>query len=221
MDKREESVKPQEEKIRVVLFDFGGVLDEEGWKNGWMAIADANGIDGEKVVEEAADMAYETGYLLGKGTWPGFWKVLQEKTGIAGNAAESYQMIFSGFILRKSMINCVRKLKARGLSVAILSDQIEMLDALNARDDFFKEFDHVFNSYHLGKGKRDASLFDDIARRLNSAPGAIAFVDDSPGHVERARQKGMKAILYTESKTFCRQMQELGLFKGSEAGKSS
>lgn len=211
---------PQEEKIRVVLFDFGGVLAEEGWKNGWMDIAGANGLDGEKFVEAAADVAYETGYLLGKGNWNRFWTTLQEKTGISGDAVESYQKIFSGFILRKSMIDCVKKLKARGLSVGILSDQIEMLDELNARYDFFKEFDHVFNSYHLGKGKRDASLFDDIARRLNTPPGAIVFIDDSPGHVARAKQKGWQAILYEDEKIFFQDMQRLKLSGQADGLKS-
>lgn len=32
-------------KIDVVLFDFGGVIAEEGWKEGLKVIAQANGLD--------------------------------------------------------------------------------------------------------------------------------------------------------------------------------
>jgi putative hydrolase of the HAD superfamily len=39
--------------IEVVLFDFGGVLAEEGWKEGFRAIAEANGLDGEDLVRAA------------------------------------------------------------------------------------------------------------------------------------------------------------------------
>ena len=47
----------------------------------------------------------------------------------------------------------------------------------------------------MGMGKRDATLFDDIAERLKTLPERILFIDDDPGNVERARQGGWKAIL--------------------------
>ena len=53
-------------KIDVVLFDFGGVIAEEGWKQGLKVIARANGLDEEKFLQEAIDTIYATGYLLGK-----------------------------------------------------------------------------------------------------------------------------------------------------------
>jgi putative hydrolase of the HAD superfamily len=107
------------------------------------------------------------------------------------------------------MIDLVKRLKSKNLLVGILSDQVDILDKLNARFDFFKWFDHVFNSYHMGKGKRDISLFDDIAGFLKTPPNRILFIDDDPGHVERARQKGWKAILYTDAESFRREMDKL------------
>lgn len=100
------------------------------------------------------------------------------------------------------MIDLVKRLKSEKLTVGILSDQTDMLDALNTRYDFFHWFDHVFNSYHVGKGKRDASLFDDIAKLLKTSPRRILFIDDDPGHVERARKKGWNAILYKDRDSF-------------------
>ena len=107
------------------------------------------------------------------------------------------------------MIDLAKKLKLKKLTVGILSDQTDWLDQLNARFDFFKYFDHVFNSYHLGKGKRDASLFDDIAGFLKTPPDKILFIDDDPGNVERARQKGWKAILYVDADSFHLDMDNL------------
>ncbi|MGV8057889.1 MAG: HAD family hydrolase [Smithellaceae bacterium] len=195
--------------IDVVLFDFGGVLAEEGWKQGLKIIAEANGLDGEALIQTASDMIYETGYILGKCSGSNFWNALREKTGIRGDDASLIDEIFSRFILRDWMIDLVKRLKSENLTVGILSDQIDMLDNLNARFDFFKWFDYVFNSYHVGKGKRDISLFDDIARFLNTAPGRILFIDDDPGHVERARKKGWKAILYSNRESFLLEMNNL------------
>jgi putative hydrolase of the HAD superfamily len=114
----------------------------------------------------------------------------------------------SRFILNDRMIDFVQSLKAKKLTVGILSDQTDWLDQLNARFDFFRHFDSVFNSYHLGKGKRDSSLFDDIAYALKTPPERILFIDDDPGNVERARQKGWNAILYVDFDSFQTQMAE-------------
>lgn len=199
----------EDRPIDVVLFDFGGVLAEEGWKKGFRAIAEANGLNGDDVLQTAGDTVYQTGYIMGKGSESSFWNALREKTGIRGDDASLRQEIVSGFILRDWMIDLVKRLKSKNLIVGILSDQLDMLDKLNARFDFFKWFDHVFNSYHMGKGKRDISLFDDIASFLKTPPGRILFIDDDPGHVERARQKGWKAILYTDVWSFRREMDKL------------
>ena len=191
-----------EKLVDVVLFDFGGVLAEEGWKEGLQAIAEANGLKAVEFLLIAADTVYETGYILGKGSETSYWDAMRRKTGMKGDYARLRDEILSRFILRERMIDLVRKLKSDNLVVGILSDQTDMLDKLNARMNFFQEFDHVFNSYHMGKGKRDATLFDDIAKRLKKPPERILFIDDDPGNVERARQRGWKAIHYFNEDLF-------------------
>jgi len=195
--------------IDVVLFDFGGVLAEEGWKKGFRVIAEANGLDGDELIQTASDTVYETGYILGKGSESSFWNAMREKTGIQGDDASLMHEIISRFILRDWMIDLVKKLKSENLIVGILSDQTDMLDKLNARFDFFKWFDYVFNSYHMGKGKWDISLFDDIAGLLKTPPDRILFIDDDPGNVQRARQKGWKAILYINYNPFLLEIDKL------------
>lgn len=192
--------------IDVVLFDFGGVLAEEGWKKGFRILAEANGLFADRLIQTASDTVYESGYILGKGSEKNFWDALRAKTGIQGDDAAFMQEIISRFVLRDWMIELTKKLKSEGLMVGILSDQTDMLDKLNAQFDFFKGFDFVFNSYHTGKGKRDITLFDDIAGILKTPPDRILFIDDDPGHVERAKQKGWKAILYTDAESFRSEM---------------
>jgi FMN phosphatase YigB (HAD superfamily) len=198
--------------IDVVLFDFGGVLAEEGWKDGFRAIAKANGRNVDDILKIASDTVYETGYILGKGSESSFWNAIREKTGIRDDDASLKEKIVSQFILRDRMIDLVKRLKSKNLIVGILSDQVDILDMLNDRFDFFKWFDHVFNSYHMGKGKRDISLFDDIASILKTPPDRILFIDDDPGNVERARQKGWSAILYTDAQSFHSEMARLLTF---------
>ncbi|NLN60188.1 MAG: hypothetical protein GX147_05685 [Deltaproteobacteria bacterium] len=206
-------------KIEAVLFDFGGVIAEEGWKEGLDMIARANGLDPGTFLKTAADTIYETGYILGKCTAHPFWSALREKTGIKDDDASIIRKILSHFIPRDWMIELVKGLGEAGITVGILSDQTEMLDTLNARYDFFRWFDHVFNSYHMGKGKRDATLFDDIAQYLQLPPHRILFIDDDPGHVERADKKGWHAILYVDQTSFKKEFEKY-LANGSAPIKS-
>jgi len=196
-------------QIEVVLFDFGGVIAEEGWKAGLKAVAEANGLDEARFLEAATDAIYATGYLLGKADEGSFWNALREKTGIREEDATLTNEIFDRFLLRSWMIDLVKRLKAKQVTVGILSDQTDMLDRLNRRYDFFKWFDYVFNSYHIGKGKRHISLFDDIARTLGKSPDRILFVDDDPGHLDRARKKGWKTILYVDRDSFFKDLETI------------
>ncbi len=199
----------ENEKIEIILFDFGGVLAEEGWKQGFRVIAEASGLDGDALIEASIDVVYDTGYLLGKGSERSFWNAMREKTGIRGDDASLREEIVSRFLPREWMLDLVKRLKAENFKVGILSDQTDILDQLNEQFDFFPLFDFVFNSYHLGKGKRNPSLFDDLARFLKTEPRRILFVDDDPGHVERARQEGWQAIHYLDRDSFCAEIKKI------------
>lgn len=201
-------------QIDAVLFDFGGVLSEEGWRKGLRVIAGANGLDPDRLIQTAADTIYETGYITGKCNEDDFWNTLKNKTGVKGDNASLLHELMSRFVLNQRMIDLAKQLKAAGLTVGILSDQTNWLDQIDARYDFFKYFDHVFNSYHLGKGKRDASLFDDVAAALKIPPDRILFIDDDPGNVQRAGQKGWQAILYADADAFHAEMKKVFKFQG-------
>ncbi len=184
--------------IRAVLFDFGGVLAEEGFRDGLRAIAKAQGLDPDEVHPIGLDTVYDSGYVLGRGSEADFWALMRQRAGIRGDDEELSREILSRFILRPLMLDAVRKLRERGIITAILSDQTGWLDRLDARLDFFREFDRVFNSYHTGKGKRDPSFFDDVVKELKIAPHEALFIDDMPGNIERARSRGLQALLFED-----------------------
>jgi putative hydrolase of the HAD superfamily len=200
-----------EPMIKVVLFDFGGVLAEEGFREGLKAIAWSNGLDPESFFRDATEAVYNTGYVLGTVRENVFWSELRERMGIRGEDAELRWEILQRFTLRPRILDIVRMLRARGFILAILSDQSQWLDELDAQYHFFQLFDRVFNSYHLGKGKRDASIFIDVVRALGVKPDEALFIDDNEGHVDRARSQGLRAILYTAESSFESEMRDLGL----------
>jgi len=202
-------MKLSDMNIDTVLFDFGGVIAEEGFKQGLTEIAKANGLDERTFIQAASDTIYSTGYILGKAPESVFWNALRQITGIKEDNVSLGHEIFSRFILRDWMLDLVKKLKANEVKVGVLSDQTDMLDKLNEKYDFFRWFDYIFNSYHMGKGKRESSLFDDIVKELKTKPERVLFIDDDSGNVERARQRGWKGIQYVDQDRFQKNFEEI------------
>lgn len=199
------------QSIKAVLLDYGGVIAEEGFRNELAAMAREQGLDPRTVMLAARRLVYESGFVLGWGTEQTFWAAMRADAGLRGGDAELTQRVLDAFVLRPWIIERVRAWRARGYVTGILSDQMHWLDWLDTRDGFFRHFDHVYNSYHLGKGKRDITLFDDIAARLALPPAAILFVDDLASNVERARKSGWQAILYKDRSGFEADLDERGL----------
>ncbi len=184
------------------VFDYGGVLAEEGFMAGLYTMADRSGLDRDFVFQAAREVILSTGYLTGQGSEDVFWDKFKAATGIKGSPGELRQDILSRFQLRPWMLELMQKLQVLGVGRIILSDQVNWLDELEARDDFFRYFDRVYNSYHVGKSKNDATLFDDLLDWTGAHAHKTVFVDDHLPHVERAVSRGINGILYTGREDF-------------------
>lgn len=184
--------------IRAVIFDFGGVIAEEGFREGLKAVAREKGLDPDEFFRIADSLIYETGYVKGLTDEKSFWRALRERTGIRGDDNELREEILSRFVLRLEVLEYIDDLRRRGLITAILSDQTNWLDEVNERTPFYQHFDYVFNSYRTGRGKREEGTFLYICSLLNLRPDEVIFVDDNPGNTENAGIEGLHSILFEE-----------------------
>jgi putative hydrolase of the HAD superfamily len=196
-------------QISAVLFDYGGVLAEEGFHNGLIALAKEQSLNLEAMPTEGMKAVYDSGFVLGLGTAADFWKLMRERTGLVGDDAVLTERILSGFVIRPWMIELISKLHKQGYVTGILSDQTHWLDTLNERDHFYHVFDHIFNSYTRGKGKQDSSLFNDVATELALPLSEILFIDDNAGNVNRAREVGMQVLHYIDKESFTQELKQL------------
>jgi putative hydrolase of the HAD superfamily len=202
-------------RLRAVLFDFGGVIATEGFREGLHAIARRQGLDPEELIRIGMDAIYDSGYIIGHGSETGFWDMMRDRSGLTGADSELSAEILTRFAVRPRMLEAVRRLRRMGIITVILSDQTDWLERLNERDDFYREFDRVFNSYRLGKGKRDPSVFSDVVALLGIAPGEALFVDDMSANVERSISQGLRGLVFENEKDFLAEMGRLfSLFGG-------
>ena len=189
-------------RVRVLLFDFGGVIAEEGFREGLRQLAREQGLDPDRIFRAGMDAVYDSGFVLGRGTAADFWHLLRERTGLRGDDAALSRRVLAGFRIRPWMIEAIRRLRSAGYRTAILSDQTHWLDTLIEEHGLAGLFERIYNSYHLGKGKRDPSVFDDTVRDLGVAPDEILFIDDSPENVARARSRGLQGWIFTGREAF-------------------
>jgi putative hydrolase of the HAD superfamily len=193
--------------IQAVLFDFGGVIADEGFRDGLIQLAVEQELDTAAIVHEGMQAVYDSGFVLGTGTGDDFWQLMRERMGLSGEDETLSKYCMDRFVVRDWMMDCVRQLNEDGYVTGILSDQTHWLDELDQTYHFMASFDHVYNSYYMGKGKQDPSLFDDISEKLKLPPSSILFVDDNEGHIQRARAKNWQAILYVDKNDFLKQLE--------------
>lgn len=198
----EQRTREKHRTIDVVLFDFGGVLAEEGFVNGLRAIAMINGLNPADIVRLGFTCVYETGYVLGHSNEHVFWQLMRERTGIVQDDSSLRREILTRFKLRMWMIEVVKELRLSNVRTGILSDQTNWIDELNEHYDFFKWFDFIFTSYHIGKSKRDVKIFDDVVGRMDTTANRVLFIDDYEDNCKRARERALNSIHYTDSVQF-------------------
>jgi len=201
--------------ITVVFFDFGGVLAEEGFRDGLLSIARHHGLDPQEFLKTAVDLTFNQGFVTGKLDVKMYWQMLREKTGIhAPDDALSHEVL-SRFTVRPWMLDLVKKLKQASIRVAILSDQTKWLDEFAKKHGFCQLFERIFNSYYLGMCKRDLALFDYVVAEMGVKPEEALLIDDNQENIERAKQRGLQGILFQTRESFESELTEVFPFLAS------
>jgi putative hydrolase of the HAD superfamily len=195
--------------VSAILFDFGGVIAEEGFREGLKEIGRKNGLVPDEFLEAATEIVYSSGYVTGTASESDFWEALRQNTGIKGGDNDLRNELINRFTMSSEIIGLIKELKGQGLSIFILSDQTNWLDEINEKYNFFVYFDDVFNSYHLHRNKRDNALFSDVCRKIGFKPENVLFVDDNPTNTERANKMGLQTITYKGFNQFRKELKKL------------
>ena len=195
--------------IRAGMFDFGGVIAEEGVWLGLTHIAIQNGKDSDGFFNAAVELIHKPGgYVVGMSDESAWWNELRERTGIYGSDQKLREIILERFVVRPEMLQVVYELRSKGLVIAMLSDQTNWLDELDERMPFSHAFDHVFNSYKIHKSKRDPSVFRDACSALWLKPEEVLFIDDNDGNIARAKHEGLNVIHFKDMVSFRVELEE-------------
>ena len=197
--------------IDTVIFDFDGVIAEPGFRLGLAQRALSTDLTLEQIARQGMRALLKSGYVTGQGSEAQFWEMLIATVEMAGSYVELREAIIASSQIRQPMLDVVKGMRDRGLTVALLSDHTDWLDQIIVDNQLDDHFDFLFNSYHLQQCKRDELVFDRVARLINATAEHSLFIDDNPANVERAVSRGFSGIVYQSHQQLLGELSELGL----------
>ncbi|GHH81147.1 hypothetical protein GCM10018793_37980 [Streptomyces sulfonofaciens] len=193
------------ESVSAVIVDWGGVLTQS-FDEAIEVWAAAEGVD-------SGEFHAALGRLLGPGARPGtepnvFHRVERGEMPVAEFEAALaalvhrpdgshppaeglVQRMFAHFTEDAAMTGLLRRLRAAGVPVALLSNSWGHRYDRTGWDGLF---DAVVISCEVGMRKPEPEIFHHTARQLGLGPGECVFVDDLGRNVRAAQALGMAAV---------------------------
>ena len=208
-------------QLRGIVTDWGGVLCTPilTTVRAWI---EADGIDWESyraVMRPWVSQAYDPVGLpnpihaleRGECSGPEFERILAPRLrrldGEAVLAEGLLRRMFAASVPVPAMYDTIRTLRAAGFSTALLSNSWGCEEY--PRADFPGLFDTVVLSGEVGMRKPEKEIFRHAADTLGLAPAECVFIDDMEANVAAAQACGMTGLLYTETATTARALQDL------------
>jgi putative hydrolase of the HAD superfamily len=182
---------------RALIVDFGGVLTTNVFES-FRAFCEAEGLDPDAVRKifrergEGLDLLrqLERGELTIDEFSERFGPLLgvEQTDGLV-------ERLFAGIVADEAMVEAVRKVKASGRPVGLISNSWGGT-SYDRVADASELFDVMVISGEVGLNKPEPEIFHLAADRLGVAPKDCVFVDDLRENCEGAEAVGMTAILH-------------------------
>ena len=196
------------EKIKAIIFDWGGVLSKEtslrSFAKMYAPKFKANSDEFEKLIVELWLKARVDEINSGV-----FWEELANFLKIDKKIIRKDLMNYWG--LNNDVFNLVKKLK-KNYKLAILSNHLEdWLEEIILTKKLGKLFDVITASYKFKKAKPDISIFNETIKQLKVSPQEIIYVDDLEKNIALAKTLGMKPILFKNTNQLIDELNKLGV----------
>lgn len=182
---------------KAVIFDWGGVLvrtEDYASRHAWDARLGVQRGHVESVVHGIEAWRHAQ---RGEITVDAYWQAVGRELDLDEHAlAELRASFYSGDRLNVELVELMNDLRARGVLVGLLSNNIPELASEMVEREVHDLFDARVISAEIGVMKPDARPYELILEKLGVQPADALFVDDFAENVEAARAVGMAAVHY-------------------------
>ena len=197
-------------KYQAIVFDYAGVIAGDTastFDNGISKIIGISVKDYKKVYYCHNDL-HNTGII----SWEELWKRVLADLDKTEYLDEIIDFVTKPKSLNTNVVSIVKKLKAKGYKVALLSNYSKkggrrMRKVMHLD----KIFDLMLISGETGLAKPHPDAFLDLINKLDITPSEIIFIDDSPKNIKTAKELGIATILCENPKDLNHQLKEMGI----------
>lgn len=180
--------------IKVVLFDYGGVLTAGGGVGSMTRlVANAMGVSWDDAVRARPLLGQ---LLLGNISTDEFLQKLAEMYPASPRPTRE-TLITSADIYKRSpeVYDLASKLRKRGFRTAILSNMLTVSAEELRKQGFYDDFDPVILSCEEHLAKPAEAFYQRALEKLQVAAQEVLFIDDQDRYLAGARKVGMHTIL--------------------------
>lgn len=193
--------------VRAVISDFGGVLTNPLWEAfaGWNERVGADpGVLGMALQRAAEARGDHPLYQLERGelSEDEFTAIVQAELPAEIELKGFREIYFSHLHPNEPMIELMRRLRERGLRMAILTNNVREWEPLwRAKLPVDEIFDVVVDSAFVGMRKPERAIYELTLERLGDGlrPEHCVFIDDVDVNCDAARELGMRAVHYVSA----------------------
>jgi putative hydrolase of the HAD superfamily len=201
--------EPSANGIRAIVSDFGGVLTTPLF-NAFAAFQDDVGISPESLgramregLEEGEELPLfrlERGEISEDEFLERLTDGLEPILGHRPHLHHFRRTFFEALDPNEEMIGLMREMKARGLKMALLTNNVKEWEPLWRPmlpvDEIFEE---VVDSAFVGCRKPEARIYELTLERIGMPAEACLFVDDLQPNCEGAEARGMRAVHFRDN----------------------
>jgi putative hydrolase of the HAD superfamily len=196
-------------EIEAIVSDFGGVLTTP-LLSSFMAVQDEIGISPENLGKAMRTITDEDGenplYLLERGEMSEVDFLARLGDGLEpllGHRPELHRFretYFEALHPNEPMIELMRELKASGLRMAMLTNNVREWEPLwRSMLPVDEIFETVVDSGFVGARKPEARIYEMTLERLGLPAAACLFIDDLEHNIDGARKLGMQAVHFRDN----------------------
>ena len=185
------------QKIKAVIFDYGGVL-----KDGTplpIEISEAYNIPLEEL-NKLKDKTVPLFQLLNSGLIDeeNFWQKIAEAIAkpLPSNCTRLCREIYrKHFSLNTKLLAFTKLIKSKGLKIAVLSNIAEFQAEIIRENGGYDDFNPVVLSYEEKVNKPDIAIYLSALKKIKFKPNECIFIDDKERNLLPARDLGMQTVL--------------------------
>lgn len=201
------------DKIKVIIFDLGGVIFENGTRKAKIFLKDKYRISEEllnKIFYGREAQLFRNGQAMPKEFWNYVDQILKNNHIDIGK--EEFKNIWYDFYKPDGKIFELLEVLKEKYELGIVSGNIkERILFLNKKYKFRKYFDWEIYSFNVGANKPNLNLYRAIFKKTKCKAENCLYVDDKDIFLEPAKKLGIKTLLFVNYDNFLKDLNRLNV----------